>query len=132
MSQLQAQITDIQSVENLNIVTFTCANAVLKMISLDLPSDIQKDTEVLLTCKPTSVAIAKNFSGELSFSNQLNAVISSIDIGELLCTLQLEFAAFRLESIITADSALRLRLSKGDEVTVLIKASDLSIAKVLS
>jgi molybdopterin-binding protein len=132
MSQLQAQITNIQTVENLNIVTFNCADTVLKMMSLDLPQNISKDTDVLLTCKPTSVAIAKNFSGELSFSNHLNAVIISLESGKLLCSVELRFAAFTLESIITVDSASKLRLDVGDEVTALIKASDLSIAKVLS
>ncbi|WP_297440687.1 TOBE domain-containing protein [Sulfurimonas sp.] len=132
MNQLQAKVTKIQGTQGLKIVTFHCANTSLKMMSLDLQENIHDKTVVQLTCKPTSIAIAKNFSGELSYANQLNAVILSLELGELLCSIQLQFTTFTLESIITADSASRLRLAVGDEVTALIKASDLSIAKVIS
>ena len=131
MNQINAFVHDIQSVENLNIVTFSVNYHVLKMMSLDLNKKIQKDDQVVLTCKPTSVAIAKNISGELSYSNQLKVTIKSINRGELLSVLELAFDEFTIESIITTESQKRMQLSANEEVIALIKSSDLSIERVL-
>lgn len=131
MNKINAFIDDIKSLQNLNIVTFSVNYHVLKMMSLDLDKKIQKGTKVVLTCKPTSVAIAKNFKGELSYSNQLKVTIKSITNGELLSILELAFDEFTIESIITTESQKRMKLSQGDEVIALIKSSDLSIEKIL-
>lgn len=132
MNNIIASVNKIQSVDNLNVITLTCKDTKLKMMSLDLNDTIQKDVQVMLTCKPTSIAIGKEIQGKLSYSNQLHVKIISLEVGMLLCTLQLQFGEFILESIITADSQKRMRLQINDEVTALIKSSDLSIARVLS
>jgi len=131
MSHIIAQVQEIQSVQNLNIISLTCKDTPLKMMSLDLNGTITKGSRVMLTCKPTAIAIAKDIQGELSFANQLHVNIISLEVGQLLCTLNLQFKEFVLESIITADSQKRMQLKKGDEVTALIKSSDLSIKEVL-
>jgi molybdopterin-binding protein len=132
MSHLIAKVQKIQSVQNLNILSFTCNDTTLKMMSLDLNDTISKDAQVMLTCKPTAIAIGKNIQGQLSYANQLHVTITSLEVGELLCALKLQFGAFVLESIITTDSQKRMQLQEGDAVIALIKSSDLSIAKVLS
>ena len=131
MNQINAFVDDIESVSNLNIVTFHVNYHVLKMMSLDLDHKIQKGAQVVLTCKPTSVAVAKNISGELSYSNQLKVTIKSINSGELLSVLELAFDEFTIESIITRESQKRMKLHVNDEVLALIKSSDLSIQRVL-
>ena len=131
MNQINAFVDDIESVSNLNIVTFHVNYHVLKMMSLDLDHKIQKGAQVVLTCKPTSVAVAKNISGELSYSNQLKVTIKSINSGELLSVLELAFDEFTIESIITRESQKRMNLQVNDEVLALIKSSDLSIQRVL-
>lgn len=132
MSHIIAQVQEIQSVQNLNILSFTCKDTPLKMMSLDLNDMITKGSQVMLTCKPTAIAIGKNIQGELSFTNQLHVTILSLEVGQLLCALQLQFKEFVLESIITTDSQKRMQLQEGDEVMALIKSSDLSIKEVLS
>ncbi len=131
MNQINAFVHDIQSVENLNIVTFSVNYHVLKMMSLDLTENIQVDTLVNLHFKPTTVSIAKNITGELSIGNQLAVKILSLEIGELLSVLHLGFYDYTLESIITTSSLKRMDLKVGDNVTALIKSSDLSIKEVL-
>ena len=132
MNQIIASVTDIQSVENLNIVTFDANNHLLKMMSLDLSSRLEVGAKVSLSFKPTTVAIAKNISGELSFSNQLKVKIISMEVGKLLASLKLSFDAYTLESIITTASIKRMDLEVGESVIALIKSSDLSIGSVYS
>ena len=127
MNQIKANVTEIQSVENLNIVTFKVNNHSLKMISLDLSNALVVDSTAMLLFKPTTVAIAKNISGELSFSNQIKVKIVSMEVGELLASLKLSFDKYTLESIITTASVKRMDLKVGESVIALIKSSDLSI-----
>ena len=132
MSKLLATIKKIQSVDNLNIVTFECENTLLKMMSLELSQSVQVGAKVSLGVKSTSIGIAKDFSGALSYSNQLNVVVEEVEDGELLSSIKLSFSTYILESIITRDSVERMNLQVGDRVTAFIKANELSILKVLS
>ncbi len=138
MSKLIATITNIESVEGLNIVTFICNDEALKMMSLDLNDTIQIGKRVVLACKPTSVALAKpimddkEFSQMLSYSNQIKVKISSIDVGVLLSSIKLQFGDSSLESIITSASVQRMNLNEKDELLALIKANELSIQEVLN
>ncbi len=132
MSKLIATIKKINSIDNLNIVEFEFLGTTLKMMSLDLGSNIQIGKKVRLSVKPTNISIAKNFTGEISLSNQLVAIIQNIENGELLSSVSLKISDFLLESIITVDSSKRMNLQIGDEVKILIKASNLSIEEVLN
>jgi len=131
MSTIIATVLDIQSCDSLNIVKFDSDDIILTMMSLELNENITIGTKVKLTVKPTHVAIAKNFSGELSYSNQFKTTIVSCENGQLLCSLKLQYLDLFLESIITLNSSKKLNLKVGDEVTALIKASELSISEVL-
>jgi molybdopterin-binding protein len=131
MSKIKARIVKIENLENLNIVSFSFFDTTLTMMSLELKEEVQEGKEVLLNIKATTVAIAKNLSGEISYSNQIDTQILSIDMGELLCSICLQKEDIKFESIITAKSAKRLNIQNNDKVTALIKASEISIAEVL-
>ncbi len=131
MKRLIATVSRVQTLECLNIVSFDLGDVNLKMMSLDLDESIIIGTKVSLNIKPISVAIAKNLSGELSYSNQISSQIQSIHKGELLCSIGLTSPSMEFESIITALSAQNMNLRIGDAVTALIKANDVSICEVL-
>jgi len=132
MSLFVATIKKINSIDGLNIVEFSFCNQTLKMMSLDLSKDIQIDKKVKLSVNPSNVIIAKNLFGEISLSNQLVATINNIESGELLCSVILKIENIYIESIITKDSAERMKLKKDEQVTILIKASNLSIEEILN
>ncbi len=138
MSKLIATVKNIESVDDLNIVTFICNDETLKMMSLDLNDTIQIGKRVVLVCKPTSVALAKltidqkAFSEMLSYANQIKVKISSMDVGLLLSSITLQFGDSSLESIITSASVERMNLNEKDELLALIKANELSIQEVLN
>ena len=132
MSQLVATIKKINSVDNLNIVEFDFNGLTLKMMSLDLNDDVKIGKKVELSVKPTNISIAKNLIGEISLSNQIVATIENLENGQLLSSVSLKVHNTLLESIITVDSSKRMNLQIGGNVTILIKASDLSISEVLN
>jgi molybdopterin-binding protein len=132
MSPFIATIKKINNIDSLNIVEFDFAEIPLKMMSLDLNKDVQIGKKVRLAVKPTNISIAKNLFGEISLSNQLVANIKSVENGQLLSSIILEVNDTIFESIITADSSKRMNLQKNEQVSILIKASDLSILEVLN
>ena len=132
MSQLVATIKKINSVDNLNIVEFDFNGLTLKMMSLDLNDDVKIGKKVELSVKPSNISIAKNLIGEISLSNQIVATIQSLENGQLLTSVILKINDTLLESIITVDSSKRMNLQIGEVVTILIKASTLSIGEVLN
>ena len=132
MSQFVATIKNINSIDNLNIVEFDFHGLTLKMMSLDLNADVQVGKKVKLSVKPTNISIAKNLIGEISLSNQIVATIENLENGQLLSSVSLKVHNTLLESIITVDSSKRMNLQIGEVVTILIKASNLSIGEVLN
>ena len=130
---IKATILEIENYYSLNIVKFDFLGQTLTMMSLELSSDIKKGSKVLLQAKPSHVAIGKNTQDVLlSYSNQLESKIVSITKGKLLAQIKLEIAEDAiLESIITNNSVNKLDIKEGDKVDLFIKASELSILKVI-
>lgn len=132
MSYIVATVTKIENVKQLHIVEFDFQGLMLKMMSLDLTVNVQLGKKVVLTVKPTNIAISKNFQGDISLSNKIVATIDHIENGELLSSITLHAKGVIFESIITVTSAQRMNLQIKDEVTLFIKASDLSILEVIN
>jgi molybdopterin-binding protein len=100
------------------------------MMSLDIDKNIKIGTTVRLIIKPSHIAIAKNFSGDVSYSNILKVTIVSVENGQLLSSIKLKYFDTVLESIITVSSSKRMDLKEGDEVIAFIKASEISIGEI--
>ena len=130
MNSFEAKLVKIENLESLNIVHFRINNQNLSMMSLELNSSLEVDKNVKLLAKPTHIAIAKNFEGEISYSNQLKAKIEKMDKGELLVSVYARMEGFLLESIITRNSCEKMNLTVDDDVTLFIKASELSVIEV--
>ena len=131
MSYFKAKIVEIENEESLHIVKFSCDKYQLSMMSLDLYKNAKIGCEVILHIKPTSIALAKDIQGNLSYSNQLACTIESIDDGKLLSGITLNMQIFKLESLITYSSRQKMQLKVGDSVIALIKANELSISGFL-
>ena len=126
-----ARVKDIKTIDSLNIVEFDFNNITLKMMSLELHKEVKLESKVKLLVKPSNVIISKNYIEDISLSNQTLAKIVAIENGELLSSISLKIGDTTFESIITKESSKRLHLQEGNIVTILIKASDLSILRVL-
>lgn len=131
MSSLVATVSEIQSCDSLHIVKFGCNGNTLSMMSLDLDRRVEVGTKLILRVKSSHLAIAKDFFGDLSYSNQLKCEIVACTNGTLLSNIKLQYGDTILESIITLDSSRRMNLKVGDTVVALIKASELSIGEIL-
>jgi len=127
MNQLKATITQMKSIDNLNLLTLSCGEQSIKILTLELNPNLKVGSNVKLSVKSTDIAIAKNCNGMLSYTNQLKAKITHINRGKLLSSIRLDIEGFGLESVIILESYLKMGLQVGEEVMVLLNSNSVSI-----
>ena len=66
---------------------------------------------------------------ELSARNQLPGTVKSVTLGGVMAEVVVEVAGHEVVSAITRSSAERLNLQVGDQVTVIVKSTDVMIGK---
>ena len=66
---------------------------------------------------------------ELSARNQLRGTVTSVRLGTVMAEVAVDVAGQELVAAITRSSAERLALQEGDAVTVVIKATEVMLAK---
>jgi molybdopterin-binding protein len=127
MNTIKARIKSLQTKDSLTIVTCTFYDEPLYMMALQLPQNLQKDSEVILGIKPTHVAVAKDFNIATSFLNQLRVSIVSVEVGELLSIVKGVSNGVIIEAVISTKAYYRLNLHVGDSAVMFLPASELSI-----
>ena len=130
MNRIDAVVTAIDSFENITIVCFEAAGQPMRMMALELDKSLVVSSKVILGAKASNIALAREFSGMLSISNQLKVTIESINSGKLLSSVKFSFAGSLTESIITRESVSRMNLQVGTNIIALIKSSELSILEI--
>ena len=66
---------------------------------------------------------------KLSARNQLRGTVRSVNRGAAIANVEIDVAGQRVVASITVEAVDSLEISEGDEVTAVIKASDVMIAK---
>lgn len=66
---------------------------------------------------------------ELSARNQLTGVVTAVKLGDLMAEITVDVSGQTVVSLITRRSAERLNLQAGDPVTVIIKSTEVMLAK---
>ncbi len=66
---------------------------------------------------------------QLSTRNQLRGTVQSVHRGELMAEIAVDVGGQTVTSVITSESAERLKLDKGQTVTVFIKATEVMVGK---
>lgn len=127
MNQFEATLTQIENVEMLHALTFAMGTQTIHLVSLELNSRLKVGDLVTLSVNSTDIALAKNFSGLLSYTNQFNMTVTKVNNGRLLSSIVLEMNGVNLEVIITLKASLEMNLEVGDEVVALIRETAISI-----
>ncbi len=65
----------------------------------------------------------------LSARNQIKGMVSSVKLGTVMAEVVIKAGGFEIVSAITRDSAERMKLKAGDEVTAVIKATEVLVSK---
>jgi molybdopterin-binding protein len=66
---------------------------------------------------------------EISARNQLPARVTKVTLGTVMAEVAVDLAGHEVTAAITRGSAEQLHLEEGDEVTVIIKATEIMLGK---
>ena len=67
---------------------------------------------------------------ELSARNQLKGKITNVDVGAVMANIKIEISEpGTITAVITKESAEKLGLSEGDDVTAIIKSTEVIVGK---
>ena len=65
----------------------------------------------------------------LSARNRLKGTIKAVKLGQVMAEVVIEVAGLEVVSLISRESAERMKLKKGDEATAVIKATEVMVEK---
>lgn len=131
MNRFAVTLTRVERSGTLHILQLDFEGSTLYMMTLELPQNITKGSRLEIGIKPSHIAIGKDFSGDVSFSNRLEASITKITKGKLLSTITCSFKGIAFQSIVMTRTVERMALNVDQNITLLMKASELSITRFL-
>lgn len=131
MNKLTGQIAAIECNRHMSLVDVAVGADILSATLLETPESEEKlkvGNTVSLLFKETEVSLAKNLSGLMSMRNRLSVKVSSIERGDILSAVKLNYADKLLTAVITTRGMDRLQLAIGDEIEALVKSNEMVIA----
>ena len=132
MNRLAGTIRGIESAADVSRVDIDIDGDLFSAVLLDTPETddyLREGAAITMVFKESEVALAKNFTGLLSFRNQFPSRVESIERGRILTRVGLTYHSVRLTSLITTRSADILDLRAGDVVTALVKANEVTLMR---
>lgn len=122
MNQIVATVTNIKESGDLCHLFLESDLGQLGLVMLSNTHQIGE--EIVVGFKESAVAISLDANTALSYANQISVEIESIEDGEILTKVVGVKGDTKLTSVITASSATKLNLKRGDKVMFLVKATD--------
>lgn len=131
MNKLTGHIAAIECNSHMSLVDVSVGNDIFSATLLETPrteAHLKVGNVVSLLFKETEVSLAKNLSGLISLRNRLAVTVRSIERGDILSAVLLDYAGKPLTAVITTRGVDRLQLAVGDEVEALIKANEMVLS----
>lgn len=128
MNRLKGQIVAIDHTNHMSLVDVVVGDDIFTATLLETPDSaeyLRVGHNVTMLFKETEVSLAKNLSGLISLRNRIVVTVGSIERGNILSAIKLNYAGNALMSVITTRAVDRLQLVVGDQVEALIKANEI-------
>lgn len=131
MNILSGTIKDLQVHGNLTLVKVVVSDITFTSIVIETPETapyLSIGTPIKVMFKETEVIIGKS-GADISLQNQIPVKVVSIEQGQLLSQLNLQYQEYTLCSIITSNAVKQLQLQPGVEVIAMIKTSEIMLSE---
>ena len=132
MNSLAGNISTIEENGNLCVIKVASGEISLKIIVIESQSGsgyLRIGNEITCVFKEAEVIIGKGDNTRISMENQWPAKVTHIEKGALLTKASMMIGERSINALITTESAHDLDLKIGDQVTAMVKASEIMIAK---
>jgi molybdate transport system regulatory protein len=130
LNKLKGQIAAIDSNSHMSLVDVAVGQDIFTATLLETPETaayLQIGNLVTLLFKETEIALAKNLSGMISLRNRIYVSVKSIERGDILSAVTLDYDGKRLVSVITSRAIDRLEIKTGDQLEALVKANEIAL-----
>lgn len=101
--------------------------SVLLIESAIRPQWLAEGNTVDVVFKESEVSLAKGLSGKISIRNRMNCIVTSINRGELLSTVTMQFGSYTITSAITTRALDSLEIKVTDEIIAFIKSNEITL-----
>ncbi len=131
MNQFIGEIIECTTDGSLSLIQAQVNGVVITSIVIDDPEQnnyLQIGKRVRILCKETEVIIAKEWKGKISLQNQLSCEVINIEVGKLLCKVNLKFHQESISSVITRKAFDQLDIQEKDSVLAMIKTNEITLA----
>ena len=132
MNKLKGKIVDIQSSDNISNIHVDVDGDVFSSIVLEGkkgPKNYKIKDNATLLFKETEVGLAKDLTGMISLRNRFKANIKKIAKGPILAKITMNYKGHTIESIISAQSTIQMKLKDKEEVEWLVKTNEVTLMK---
>lgn len=132
MNKLKGKIIGIESSANISIIRVDVDGDKFSSIVLEGakgPSNYAVKDPVTILFKETEVGLAKDLTGMISLRNRFRSVITKIDKGPILAKVTMDYKGHVIESVISAQSVIDMKLKTGEEVEWLVKTNEVTLMK---
>jgi molybdate transport system regulatory protein len=131
-NQIKGLFPSIQSGKAMTFVTLQAhgmhlASAITNDGAQEL--NLKQNDAVTAIVKATEVILAKGAIGPLSARNRLSGRVSSVQHGEAMGLVKVVVGQETVEAAITTQAIKEMGLKEGDQVTAIIKATEVILAK---
>ncbi len=130
MNKLNGTIVAIDHNSHMSLVDVAVGGEVFSATLLETPESagyLRVGADVTLLFKETEVSLAKELSGLISLRNRFTVTVRSIERGDILSAVGLDYAGKTLGSVVTTRAVDRLALAVGDSLEALVKANEIAL-----
>lgn len=131
-NQIVGKVTDIKmGVVNCEVALNAGENIIKTTItkSAVLEMDLKIADEVIAIVKASNIMLAKDLPSMISARNTIKTTVKSVKNGEVNSQVELDAKDITLTSVVTVSATEELNIKQNDKVYVIIKASDIILAK---
>ena len=127
MNKIKAVVNELSNIEGITKIIGEFGGKTIKAVTLEAPCNVRSGIASFFVFKETEVGLAKNLSGEISFSNRFEGELASLEKGKVLARVSIDIGMQTITSIITTEAAERLEICVGDKITAFVKATEVSL-----
>lgn len=130
MNKLNGTIVAIDHNSHMSLVDVAVGADVFSATLLETPESagyLSVGMDVTMLFKETEVSLAKDITGLISLRNRFAVTVRSIERGDILSAVTLEYAGKMLGSVVTTRAVDRLALAVGDSIEALVKANEIAL-----
>ncbi|MGD9969125.1 MAG: molybdopterin-binding protein [Sulfuricurvum sp.] len=132
MNTFTAKVEDIRCDEFFSCITVMANDTHLKLLKTETPKWLRIGDEVECRVQEAAIAICKGAKeGSVSIENHLSGELQHFRKGVVLSEVSVDTPCGKLNSLITTDAFDRMGLCEGCEVTLLLKAVDISLLPLM-